>query len=143
MIRDQARPTGVNFLVTFELILGGVYLLQGGVILLWVSGLFGSAVLGSAGIPFVALLLMLGFLALYAMRAMWKGEGSAWTLGISLSIVGFALSLVNVLMYFFVPENILALAVNASILFTLTRGQVKAHFGKDQLRQIRARTQAT
>ena len=120
-----------------------MYLLQAGVILLWVSGLFGSAVLGFAGIPFVALLLLLGIFALYAMRGMRKGEESARTLGISLSIVGFALSFVNILLYFFVPVNIVALGINASILFILSRTQVKAHFGKDQLRQIGATTQAS
>ena len=137
------RPTGVTILAILA-ILGGIFLLLGGIGLIAFAGILGIANLtgtplssidvATAQALFFALggiLLVLGMLYLVVGAGYWGGKGWSWTLGIVVTIISLIIDLVQIVINpVSAVGNAFGIVIAIIILYYLTRQHVKAFFGK-------------
>jgi multisubunit Na+/H+ antiporter MnhG subunit len=131
----ELRPTGVTILAVLQ-VLGGIVFFGLGVLLMAIAGLIGivgltpgtspfpiligSAVVGIIGI----IMLAIGILGFAAAYGFWNGLGWSWTVGIAIAVIGVIITISSL------PHGILGLAIEALILYYLTRPYVKRWFRK-------------
>lgn len=130
----KQRPTGVTILAVLQ-ILGGLIFFGLGVLLMAVAGLIGlagltdttvfPAFIGSAVIGIIGVvMLVIGVLSFAVAYGYWNGLGWSWTLGIAITVIGILMSIPSL------PQGIIGLAIEALILYYLTRPYVKTWFKK-------------
>ncbi|MDA4114895.1 MAG: zinc ribbon domain-containing protein [Thaumarchaeota archaeon] len=110
-----SRPTGVTAIGWVQ-VMGGALIIVLGIVFVIVSPLIGA--------PFIAL----GLLAAFIGRAVLTGKNWAWTLDLVLNILGIVLGVA--LLVFGSGLAIIAIAVDAIIVYYLTRPVVRAYFGR-------------
>ncbi len=145
-MQKPRRPTGVTILGVLA-ILGGIFLLFAGTVLIGLATLASSEIatgVTNAGYPGLssltagtittivtvlgAVILILGILYLVYGIGFFSGKGWAWTLGIIGTILGIILNIVQIALGSF--TSISGLIIGLIIIYYLTRPHVKAYFGK-------------
>ncbi len=145
-MQKPRRPTGVTILGVLA-ILGGLFLLVGGVVLIGVGTLAASQIAtgvtnaGYSGLSSLstgtiativtvlgAVLLILGLLYLAYGIGFFTGKGWAWTLGMIGTVLGIILNIVQIALGSFTSAG--GLIIGLIIVYYLTRPHVKAYFGK-------------
>jgi hypothetical protein len=132
MMQKPRRPTGITILAILELI-GGIFGLLGGILLIGVGG---SGILSSLGYGIASgLIAALGggvvVFSLFALLmgwGMWTGKGWAWIIAVILYILGALANLASLAIG--VYTSIVGLVIAALILWYLWRPHVKAFFGR-------------
>jgi multisubunit Na+/H+ antiporter MnhG subunit len=130
----KQRPTGVTILAVLQ-VLGGLIFFGLGVLLMAVAGLIGlagltdttvfPAFIGSAIIGIIGIImLVIGILGFAVAYGYWNGLGWSWTLGVAITVIGVIISIPSL------PQGIIGLAIEALIIYYLTRSNVKSWFGK-------------
>jgi hypothetical protein len=150
MQQKPRRPTGVTILGVLA-ILGGIFLLIGGIALVGLglvigtyagsaftnalsnAGYSGLASIGAGTLAVIllalgAIVLVLGILYFAVGIGYFGGKGWAWTLGIIVTILSIIVDIVQIAFGAF--SNVLGLVIGLLILYYLTRPHVKAFFGK-------------
>ncbi len=145
-MQKPRRPTGVTILGVLA-ILGGLFLLLGGAVLIGVGTLASSQIAtgvanaGYSGLSSLdtgtiativtvlgVVLLILGILYLAYGIGFFSGKGWAWTLGMIGTILGIILNIVQIALGSFTSVG--GLIIGLIIVYYLTRPHVKAYFGK-------------
>jgi hypothetical protein len=127
------RPTGISVIAILAAI-SGVFAVVGG-LAFFGMGMVGGAMGLMAGRPGLALLgplgafggvliLALGVVYLYTAYGAWTLQPWAWTWMLAISIVGFALAVVNL------RGSVLSLFINGVIIYYLYTPAVKSAFGR-------------
>jgi hypothetical protein len=129
----RARPSGVTVLVVLEIIVG-LILLGGGLLFGILSALVagvGASELGEFSGPLAAIsgiiggiFVVAGLLSFVEAFGLWRGSGCAWILGLILAALGIILGISSL------PTGIIYIAIQAVIIYYLTRPYVRQYFGQ-------------
>jgi hypothetical protein len=132
---QRERPLGITILAVLAII-GGIFLLLGGLALLALGGVAasqGDSVSGALG-GFAAILgivtLVLAILYLAFGVGAWMLKPWAWTLGVVSQVLSLLIALVQIILGSSITGQIVGIIISAVILYYLFTPNVKAAFGK-------------
>ena len=132
----QSRPTGVTILAVLSAI-GRVLSILGGVVLLGVGAVVGTA--GAGGLGGLAALFGLAFVVLGVAELVlaygfWGLKPWAWTLGIGVAVVQLAFIVVQAVLsnnlVGSLTGSIISIVIWAVVIWYLWQPQIKAAFGR-------------
>jgi outer membrane protein assembly factor BamB len=124
-----ARPSGVTVLVVLE-ILVGLVLLGGGAIFAFLSSWIGESpfIPSEFNIPIAAMswgiFVVAGLVSFIEVFGMWRGSRWAWILGLILAGLGIILGITSL------PTGIVYIAIQANVIYYLTRPHVRQFLGR-------------
>lgn len=143
-MQKPSRPGGVTVLAVLQ-ILGGIFGLAGGGLLLAVGAIIGSAsfssqypglsgyssgTLSAIFYGFGAFLLILGILALVIGIGFLSGKGWSWTLAIVVGIISIVSTIAQIVIGLSGISSVVSIIIEIIIIYYLFRPHVKAYFGK-------------
>ena len=127
------RPIGVTILGIL-LVIAGAFTQLGGIIAFETAFAQGSGsiltVLGTSFIPLaIEILCIASFVVAYSL---FEGKSWAWSVAVVLSIIGLVVNFISLVTASMLPmaAAVVGIAINAIVLYYLSRGNVRQYFGK-------------
>jgi hypothetical protein len=121
---DPGRPTPVSLLVTVKVI-GSIIPITVGALML--SGDYSpetylgiSELLQESTTAYPALIILAGLVGLAAARGLWTAKTWAWTLALTITIIGITMSVVAI------PPGTIQILLDTTALYLLFRPEIKA-----------------
>jgi len=141
------RPTGITILGIL-LVIAGAFTQLGGIIAFETAFAQGSGsiltVLGTSFIPLaIEILCIASFVVAYGL---FTGKSWAWLAAVALSTVGLVVNIISLVIpnMFTIAGALVGIAINAIVLYYLSRGNVRQYFGnKAAARESSPSTTAT